>query len=230
MKLIVLLDFDGVLFNSAFEAYKVCEAVRYRYPDQYREISFASFMQFRSFLTDAWQFNRLYSKLLFLNDFSALMGLIPEESDNIFAERFFDARKEMMQEDDWPKIMSPYNFFMQIKDLLNKNSSLFSILSTRNIDSIERTLAFHGIDNIQVYGQEHIRKFGSKLAVAKEYNLIGSEIITVYVDDMNSHLEPFEQEVDFCIHAGWGYDSSNESSFTEEQALKVISTLVALIN
>ncbi len=84
--------------------------------------------------------------------------------------------------------------------------------------------------DIQVYGQEHIRKFGSKLAVAKEYNLIGSEIITVYVDDMNSHLEPFEQEVDFCIHAGWGYDSSNESSFTEEQALKVISTLVALIN
>jgi hypothetical protein len=81
-----------------------------------------------------------------------------------------------------------------------------------------------------VYGQEHIRRFGSKLAVAKAHNLIGTEITSVYVDDMNSHLEPFEEEVNFCIHAGWGYDTSNESSFTEGQALKVISTLVALIN
>ena len=230
MKLLVLLDFDGVLFNSAFEAYKVCESVKNRYPNQYREVSFENFMEFRSFLTDAWQFNRLYSNSLFLSDFSELIGLIPVEGDNVFAERFFYARKEMMHGEDWPKIMSPYSFFFQIKDLLNNNPNLFSIMSTRNIDSIDKTLKFYGVSGIKVYGQEHIRKFGSKISVAKAYNLISAGITTVYVDDMNSHLEPFEDEVDFCIHAGWGYDASNESSFTEGQALKIISTLVALIN
>ena len=64
MELIMMLDFDGVLFNSAYEAYQVCELVSQNDSSLRRGIHFEEFMEFRAQLTDAWQFNRLYDKQL----------------------------------------------------------------------------------------------------------------------------------------------------------------------
>ena len=228
MRLLILLDFDGVLFNSAYEAYRVCEKavagkVAYRHG-----ISFEEFMDFRHYLTDAWQFNRLYSKTLHLRDYPNLPEISPSEQDWEFTKYFFEARKELIADAEWPKLMSPYNFFFEIKHLLIKRPDYFKILSTRNEESITKTLEFNSVHHIEVFGQEHLRKHGSKLDVAEAQGWIRDDFYTVYVDDMVSHLEPFEQQADLCFHAGWGYDTPHYESLTEAQMYKVIKGLVSM--
>lgn len=228
MRLLVALDFDGVLFNSAYEAYCVCEEVAKSSPKFRNRIHFDEFMEFRSHLTDAWQFNRLYSLEKKLNNFSALTEIKPDSEDWDFSEKFFASRASLMSSQDWAKTMPPYPFFYQIKDLLCKHPNLFAILSTRNMSSICKALDFYSVSNIAIYGQESIRQFGSKLNVAKSLGWIADDIYTVYVDDMNAHLEPFQGKVDLCLHAGWGYDVSACDSYTQNQVFNVINGLVVM--
>ena len=228
MRLLILLDFDGVLFNSAYEAYRVCEKAVAGQAAYRNGISFEEFMEFRRYLTDAWQFNRLYCKTLHLRDYTDLSEISPSEADWEFTKHFFEARKELIVDADWPKLMSPYNFFFEIKRLLIERPNYFKILSTRNEESIAKTLEFNSVRQIEIFGQEHMRKHGSKLGVAEAQGWIGDDFYTVYVDDMVSHLEPFEQQADLCFHAGWGYDASHYESLTEAQMYKVIKALVTM--
>lgn len=228
MKLLIMLDFDGVLFNSAYEAYQVCELVSKKNSDFRRGLNFEEFMEFRARLTDAWQFNRLYNKKYALKDFSLLSTIKPELHDWTFSESFFAARVELMADENWAKLMSPYAFFYQVKPLINEYSHLFKILSTRNQSSIKRTLDFYGVSGVEIFGQEAIRDKGSKLQVALSEKWLGGEMYSIYIDDMNAHLEPFEDQVDLCLHAGWGYDISGLDSYTETQAFTLLKGLIAI--
>ncbi len=228
MKPLILLDFDGVLFNSAYEAYRVCEHLakgdaRYR-----QNLHFDDFMLFRAQLTDAWQFCRLYQKDRVLNDIKKLHEVEPDQDDWAFSERFFAARAEMIKDPSWAKLMSPYPFFYQLCPLLMKYPQSFKILSTRNKASIKRTMEFFEAEGIEINGQEEIRKHGSKLGVAKHNGWLENGDYVVYIDDMNSHLEPFESEVDLCLHAGWGYDTANIDSYTQGQAFQIIDGFIKI--
>ncbi len=223
MKPLILLDFDGVLFNSAYEAYQVCECVASQ-DDLYRSgLSFDEFMSFRAHLTDAWQFCRLYHKRKFLGDFCKLPEVVADEEDWAFSAKFFAARAEMIKDPEWAKLMSPFPFFYQLRPWMMRYPEAFRILSTRNRASIQKTLEFFNASGVDINGQEDIRKFGSKLGVAKSKGWLSSGHYVVYIDDMNSHLEPFEKNVHLCIHAGWGYDVGRNDSYTQGQALQVIS-------
>jgi hypothetical protein len=228
MKLLILLDFDGVLFNSAYEAYKVCEAMVPVTDNHRADVSFEEFMDFRSHLTDAWQFNRLYDKKKLIKDYAKLIEIEPDEQDWRFAKNFFAARADMMKHPDWAKIMSPYDFFFQIRNIIQQHPNNFKILSTRNQESIKRTLDYFLIPEIEIFGQEKIRECGSKFNVAMSQGWISNDYYTIYVDDMNSHLEPFEHKADVCFHAGWGYDQTGYESVTSTQLAKIIRSLVCL--
>lgn len=228
MNLLVLLDFDGVLFNSAYEAYKVCEHVSKLKKNLRQNIGFDEFMEFRNFVTDAWQFNRLYSKKNYLKIFSDLPYIDRKKIDIEFSKEFFCARKDLMKNKDWSKLFSPYPFFYEIKKLICLYPDVFQILSTRDEASIRQALDFFDVPKIPILGQAALIEYGSKLAIAQKKGLIAKNTLTVYVDDMNFHLEPFQDHVDLCIHAGWGYDSSYAESYTETQAFNTIRSLVAL--
>jgi hypothetical protein len=228
MNLLILLDFDGVLFNSAYEAYKVCEHTAKSNKNLRQGVGFDEFMEFRHFVTDAWQFNRLYSKKKSLKFFSDLSNIERDESDITFAKEFFSAREELMQDKDWAKLFSPYPFFYQIKKLITLYPDLFQILSTRDEPSIKRALDFFDTPEISIFGQSALNLYGSKLGISQEKFLIAENIFTVYVDDMNYHLEPFQGYVDLVIHAAWGYDSSHAESYTGTQAYNTINSLVTL--
>jgi hypothetical protein len=228
MHLLIILDFDGVLFNSAYEAYQVCEWVSKKNSDLRRGLHFEEFMEFRAKLTDAWQFNRLYNKKSALKDFSLLSTIEPDGDDWAFSKSFFSARAELMADENWAKLMSPYPFFYQVKPLINECPNLFKILSTRNESSIRRTLDFYGVTGLEIFGQEAIRNKGSKLQVALSEQWLQGDIYSIYIDDMNAHLEPFEDQVDLCLHAGWGYDTSGLESYTGTQAFGLLKGLLAI--
>lgn len=229
MEIKFVLDFDGVLFNSAFEAYSVANLATAGRPEFRQDITYEEFIAFRAVVTDAWHYNRLYSRQHALPA-TAIPGAEPEESDWAFAHQFFEARKTLMQDPDWPKVMPPYDFFFLIKPLLLKHAERFAILSTRNIQSLRETLAFHGADVVKVFGQEDIRRLGSKLAVAKDQHWLDRNArLTVYVDDMNSHLEPFEGQIHLPLHADWGYDRGTPGSLSANQIHNIISSLLSIV-
>lgn len=226
MKPLILLDFDGVLFNSAYEAYQVCENLAKVDERCRQELTFEEFMRFRAHLTDAWQFSRLYQKDRLLRDVTKLKEVEPDEQDWNFASNFFAAREVMIKNPEWAKLMSPYPFFYQLRPMMIKYPQIFKILSTRNKYSIQRTLEFFETSGIEIFGQEDIRKHGSKLGVSKHMGWLEQDKYVVYIDDMNTHLAPFESEIDLCIHAGWGYDDADAESYTQEQAFKIFSALL----
>ena len=228
MNLLVLLDFDGVLFNSAYEAYQVCEHLAKTNSEYRKAINFDEFMDFRRYVTNAWQFNRLYSKASHIKDFTTLPQIEIEDGDEKFSRAFFIARQEIMKDSDWAKLMSPYPFFYELKKLISLTPKTFKILSTRDEISVKRTLDFFSTPEIEIYGQESLKEYDSKLALALDKGWVGDDVFTVYVDDMNYHLEPFQGQVDLCVHAGWGYDFSSYESYTQTQSFNMINGLVSL--
>jgi len=228
MEVKFVLDFDGVLFNSAYEAYSVSQHCTQGQSEYRQDIEYDEFLAYRGVVTDAWQYNRLYHKRHYVQP-DALRLTKPEEQDWHFARTFFAAREEIMRDPEWPKVMPPYDFFLRMKPLLLEHPERFAILSTRNVESLRGTLAFHGADVLQVFGQQDIRRLGSKLAVARDQGwLERDKWLIVYVDDMNSHLEPFEGQVHLPLHADWGYDQTTPGSLTANQVMTIITSLLAL--
>lgn len=223
-----VLDFDGVLFNSAFEAYSVCNETVAGKEGCRQDVSYEEFLSFRSVVTDAWQYNRLYSSKRSV-PVSAVATIKPDAEDWQFSHDFFEARERIMADPDWPKLMPPYDFFYLVKPYLIEYPQHFAILSTRNVKSLHETLAFHDADVVQIFGQEDIRRLGSKLNVAKsEHWLDRGRYLIVYVDDMNRHLEPFEGEIHLPLHANWGYDASTSSSLSANQIHTIITSLLTI--
>jgi hypothetical protein len=228
MQLQFLLDFDGVLFNSAFEAFTVANRCTNGRPDFRQDVSYEEFLEYRAVVTDAWHYHRLYSERHSIPA-SSLHSITPCDEDWAFAHDFFEARKELMADPEWPKVMPPYDFFYLLKPLLLAYSDRFTILSTRNVQSIREALAFHEADVIRVFGQEDIRRHGNKLAVAEDQRwLERGKWLVVYIDDMNSHLEPFEGQIHLPLHADWGYDKGTPGSLSANQMINIVSSLLAL--
>jgi hypothetical protein len=228
MEIKCVLDFDGVLFNSAFEAYSVANKATEGRAEYRQDITYEEFLSYRAVITDAWQYNRLYSRAYALPA-ATIQGFQPEEVDWAFARDFFDARRTIMQDPAWPKVMPPYDFFFLLKPLLLRYPNRFVVLSTRNTQSIREALAFHGADVLQIFGQEDIRRLGSKLGVVRDQHWIdGGKWFIVYVDDMNSHLEPFDGQIHLPLHANWGYDKNTDCSMSANQIHTIITSLLAI--
>lgn len=229
MQLKIVLDFDGVLFNSAFEAFSVCRRAVADLDCWRQDVDFEEFLQFRAYVTDAWQYRRLFDTTVFDPQFDKLPLVVPDDSDWDFAHRFFECRHEMMKDPDWPKVMSPYDFFFLLKPLMTAHPEYFHVLSTRDQTSISRTMSFYGADCIAICGQEDIRRAGSKIEVARGFGWLDDhQHLIVYVDDMNHHLEPFEGKVHLPLHADWGYDASAERSLSQHQVLAIIQSMLKL--
>jgi len=228
MQTFFVLDFDGVLFNSAFEAYSVANKATKGKPEYRQRISYEEFLVFRGVVTDAWHYNRLYHREHAV-PLDEVRRLKPIEADWAFAKDFFEARRVMMEDPQWPKVMSPYDFFFLMRPLLLRCPDRFAILSTRNLKSIHETLTFHGIDNVQVFGQEDIRRLGSKYAIALDQHWLDrGKYIVIYVDDMSSHLEPFDGQIHLPLHADWGYDKATLASLSANQIFAIINSLLSI--
>jgi hypothetical protein len=229
MELKIILDFDGVLFNTAFEAFSVCNRTAERRDVYRQDVDFEEFLEFRAYVTDAWQYRRLYDKSVFDRQFEQLPQVAPDDGDWEFAKSFFATRREMMENPDWPKVMSPYDFFFLLKPLMSAHAEHFHVLSTRDTKSISRTMSFYGAGEIPICGQEDIRRAGSKIDVARGLGWLDDpKHLVVYVDDMNHHLEPFEGKVHLPLHADWGYDASAEKSLSQHQVMAIIQSMLKL--
>lgn len=224
---IVLLDFDGVLFDTRLEVFALCAEVARRYEGYRDNVESEEFFQFRRYLKDAWQFNLLYSSETKRQDYSFIQTAAPTEADFLFASRFFAVRAEMQDDKSKQKFIRPHKFFYKIIDRLVASPESFRILSTRNEESIIGIFTDYGISDVRVYGQSMIRAHGSKLQVVTETGILTSFSDVVYIDDMQSHLQTFASTHVRCYQADWGYDQPGPLAINYERALNLIGDIVS---
>jgi len=208
----IYIDFDGVLFDSAPEVYSICQLISVKHAGYRTDIDYEEFLQFRRSVTDAWQFNRLYTTKRhrtvdtnFLLDAERL-----SVDDMAFEQQFFAMRQDLdsLSEGAEP---TPYDFFHEIKSLLKNNACYFKIISTRNEKSIINILLKYEISEVEVIGRESLKAYSSKNAfMEKVASFNEGNSLNVFIDDMSEHLEGLESSIDLLIQPDWGYGISGK--------------------
>lgn len=192
----IILDFDGVLFNSALEAHAVCENIPKKWGNvSLKTFTFDEFMKFRSRINNSEDFLKYY-----LNE-----GDFNENLKEAFKKKFYKSREILREEKNYiQNYYPPYEFFGYIREMINAQPNSFYILSTRDEGSIKATLdEYVNFAENNIFGQAAYAKEGSKLNVLKANKLALNECL--YLDDLCSHLYPFITYDVTLMQANWGY-------------------------
>ena len=214
-----LLDFDGVLFDSAQEAYLVCQEMANSGLTSRNDVNISEFMMFRKLVKDAWHFAYLYNKP------NQPLPNTPSVEDKRFASDFFKTREVLTRDKEWLNMVPSYDFFKGIKKYMLNHPTAFKIISTRNEESILGLLEANGVHGIDVFGQKIIKESGGKVRAAMNADLLGRKCFTLYIDDMLEYTSHFSGKVDLAMHASWGYGHTSEKSIPEKCAIAMIDAL-----
>lgn len=216
------IDFDGVLFDSASEAFLVCQTLASSDDRLRNDVSYDEFIRFRAHVTDAWHFQYLYTEY----DWSKLVDTwrYSEECAN-FENGFFRVRGDLLGSVDWVNCFHPYQFFFDLLEIVKENN--ICILSTRSENSIKFVLDSHGV-LCDIYGQNFLKKLPLKKKSVAIKNIMSSRKIeeskSLFIDDMLIHyLDVKENTKSYALLANWGYDLYTDEGLSSTRALTEIS-------
>ena len=213
----IVLDFDGVLFDSAFEAYSVCQEVLAgkHFKEMRHDVSYVEFLNYRPNVRNAEDFIDLY--------FGLNKAFRPCKYE--FLETFFSSRVILSSHLDYSEKYFPrYEFFNMIYPLLLSHSERFYILSTRDKSSIDAALKNYGVDlTNRIIGQDSIRKNGNKINALRD---AGVEQCDLYVDDMEHYVDELRPLSKMVLIADWGYGHYNKDSCSAATISKLVNFIL----
>jgi len=213
-----ILDFDGVLFDTQWEVFEICQYLSSQDRALRNDVSREEFKIFRASVTEAWQLRQLYIS-------GGEVKINPDAEDLNFAQSFFDARQILQNSSSVLDRVKPFRFFSLIRPLIEISPENFKILSSRNSSSIQAILEKHSICQLEVAGHEIVSEYGNKLATAKSRGWIRPDIFSLYIDDMQSYVSDFFGQADMAVHAGWGYGESSNKSLSDQVISQFILSL-----
>lgn len=211
----IILDFDGVLFDSAIEAYHVCELVAKSWEKlKLKSLTIEEFMRFRPKIKDSGDFLRYYA------DSEVQTDVLINE----YKEKFYLARQELKHETDYSTKYFPiYEFTKNLIPLIMEHPDFFYILSTRDINSIQTVIQrYVPFKKENIFAQDKYKIFGSKLKILREMEI--DPINCIFIDDLHEHLEEFQDSGAKILQANWGYGGTETSlSVSQDVAFSIIS-------
>jgi len=222
---LICLDFDGVLFDTAKEAYIMArEAYFGDIADQPTLDSYEQFLLLRPFVLSAWQYRLVFELISSEMDNAVLLQKYREKSivykpqtmDRDFEQNFNRVRDGAIKQDKkaWLRLHEPYSFFEKIKSTLIECPQYFQIVSTKGKRFILELLISHNVPwgRDQVWGRDEFEKCGqSKAAILESY---ASAKDILFIDDSEQHLNELNHLDNVeCILANWGY---TEGTYTED--------------
>lgn len=233
----IILDFDGVLFDSAWEAYEVGHltvfGVRHGPADLSR---WDLFRALRWKILAAWQYKPVFDSIRFGETLSQAeirlensrnSGFSAEDKE--FESMFFECRKAWIERsrEEWQRLSRPMPFFFAIRPLIEKHPEHFAIVSTRNEESIREMLQrFIHIDRLKIFGSAEFQaNEESKAATIRK--LVNPETISLFVDDGEDHLLATEGIPGLhTFLAGWGYVPAAKARDNSPQVTQTIIDLL----
>lgn len=231
MEKILFLDFDGVLFDTADEAYYVCRNTQeykdYTFPDNSLEL----FRVYRPLVGPAWTYYYIMNAIVNATDILDKNSQFQLTSDaKAFEDDFFSTRARLKELNyrNWLHFNKKYTFLDQLTKKLDDKLKIY-IITTKDEQTVIDLLAEHKIKLIKkenILGKEIFNQFGSKRNIILNI-LKNREYHAIFVDDLYSHLKQCEDIKNIqLIQADWGYIDKNHVS----QYLRNSDSVIYAIN
>jgi phosphoglycolate phosphatase-like HAD superfamily hydrolase len=215
----LVLDFDGVIADSAREAFVV--ALR-------------TYCELHPFSTLASVLERMdpahpeADALYALEDqpgYDAFKGQQDVGELRDFHRRFYQVRGAWSRKDPagWLRLMAPYPEFL---DLLRRRAGEveFAVATAKDRRSVRDLLRHYGVDALfpegRVFDKETGKSKDAHLTHLRDLLSLPYEAMT-FVDDKVNHLEVVEKLGVRCALAAWGYNGPREQEQAREKGMLV---------
>ena len=232
---IAFLDFDGVIFDSAKEAYAIAMLTTQRI-NKLSELDLNSehahrFLEQRYLIGPAWNYHYLLSAIDEGNDekFDSFLPEEPGSEAKEFQRNFFATRQVIRNNcwDDWLKLNVMYDGAEAFIDLINENENIV-IVTTKDAATVKALLNNHGLKrDISIYDTQSYQEFGCKSYFMDDFIKTNSISKAIFIDDSSKHLSKCDWVLNLeTIQAKWGYVSPEIYSDNKVQVInKILETL-----
>jgi CMP-N-acetylneuraminic acid synthetase/phosphoglycolate phosphatase-like HAD superfamily hydrolase len=232
---IIFLDFDGVIVDSAKEAYAMAMLSTGRIKNiadlDINSEHATRFLKQRCHIGPAWNYHYLL-KSIDENKDELFSKLLPNEAGKgakKFQEHFFATRQVIRNHfwDQWLALNELYNGSEAIIDLINQNTNIV-IVTTKDAPSVKALLEKYGTTReVTIYDAKTYEDFGCKSLFIDDYIKANSIKKSLFIDDSNSHLEKCNWVENLkTIQAKWGYLPKDEYNDNKKEVIDQMSLLL----
>ncbi|MEH6449786.1 MAG: hypothetical protein V7765_14000 [Oleispira sp.] len=216
---VVFLDFDGVIFDSAKEAYAIAMLTSLRIKNL-SELDLTSehatrFLAQRYLIGPAWNYHYLLTAIDDNNDLN-FDSYLPDEAGHdakVFQSAFFATRQVIRNHfwDEWLSLNTLYDCSNEFIDLINNNINIV-IVTTKDAETVLALLETNGLSrSIDIFDTASYEEFGCKSYFMDDYIRKNSITRAIFIDDSKKHISKCSWVNNLkTVQAGWGYVSPED--------------------
>jgi CMP-N-acetylneuraminic acid synthetase/phosphoglycolate phosphatase-like HAD superfamily hydrolase len=231
----VFFDFDGVMFDTAKEAYAISlitSGKAHNLNDIDLESKHANkFMSQRYLIGPAWNYFYLLDAIDkgIHDQFNNYLPGQPSQKAMAFMQKFFDVRAQLRTNDwnNWLSFNCKYDGVDEMLNILNANENT-CIVTTKDKATVDALLKFNGVSrNVDIYDAKDYEEYGCKSYLIDK--IITSKNIknAIFVDDSRKHLDACKWIKNIqLIQAKWGYVSPNEFQDNKQEVVGIINEVL----
>jgi len=198
--LLIVFDFDGVICDSAFEAFRMALTTAGEISNPFIETSdilYPKFYEKRIAVGPAWNYYYVMQELLN----NKWVPWIESDSSEKFAKKFFETRRKAQQsKKDWLYLNPLYD---NIVEILSPHT--ITILTNKNRDSVEELLIHNKISFDGIISMPEHKRFKNKTDLMNYYY---RDETVKFIDDHLGIITDVRSRAMFNVdarHASWGY-------------------------
>jgi len=226
----VILDFDGVLFDTVKEAYAVTMLALGRLQDatkiDWDNPEYVLFKQYRYLINSAWNYLYLIKVIdQYLRDMSLDLDEVYKKEINLaekfdyndFEDKYFFCREQLKKNNYqfWLELNTSYPFLTLIQKTMQMCQRNIFIVTTKDRSTVLKLLAVNGIDfnADQIYDRKDYAKSGGKAKIIEDIFAKHSIKKALFIDDSSEHLSGLNaKEGITTMQPSWGYVALNEKT------------------
>jgi CMP-N-acetylneuraminic acid synthetase/phosphoglycolate phosphatase-like HAD superfamily hydrolase len=231
----VFLDFDGVIFDSAKEAYAIAMLTNQKIKSL-TELDFETehakrFLAQRYLIGPAWNYCYLLDAID-ENREQEFIDNLPEEAGEKgkqFQAAFFATRQVIRNNfwDEWIKLNTLYDGGEEFIQLINENTNIV-IVTTKDSETVKTLLKANGLKrSVAIYDTTAYEKFGCKSYFIDDYMNKNNIKRAIFVDDSSKHLSKCSWVDNLHTEqACWGYVEPSIFKDNKKEVIRSINHIL----
>ena len=232
---VVFLDFDGVIFDSAKEAYAIAMLATQKVRTL-SEVDLTSehaqrFLRQRYLIGPAWNYYYLLEAIEENND-KLFDKYLPDEAGaeaKAFQSAFFATRQVIRNHFwvQWLALNDIYDGARFFIDLLNENNNVV-ILTTKDAGTVKALLDVNGVSrDVDIFDTKSYEKFGCKSYFIDDYIKKNNIRKAIFIDDSSKYISKCSW-VDklITVQARWGYVSPDDYKDNKNEVISAILDVI----
>ena len=230
----VFLDFDGVIFDSAIEAYAVAMIATGRH-NHLNEIDFHSkhaqqFFAQRYQIGPAWNYHYLLKAIdENIENFSSFLPDQPGVDAKEFMDAFF-ATRNILRNSEWDTWLSLNKLYEGSKGFLQilHHYDNTCIVTTKDKETVKALLQTNGVTrDVEIYDSKDYEKHGCKSKLMDHLIKTNSIEKAIFIDDSYKHLSKCQWVEHLeTSQACWGYVPPQEYNDNKNEILNKLTTFL----